>query len=214
MNNPLGNAKDAVAQRMMGKITPSEHPIGQALADSLVGVENRQAAAIQRAIEAGGLDIDHGHDPQQRRQTILGVADAVAQQDVEDWWWRNVAPEVLDKPERARQYVGLDGEQWREQLKDWYGSYHAAGVVDESIEDAEPGRLAWVADRHCQTTFGVSLREFVALVINWSRGQQARRVLAGPFMQHTAIIHRLADELERKEQRIEDLSGQLKESRS
>lgn len=212
--NPLGNAKSAMAERMMGQITPSETPIGQALADSLAGVEHQQAAAVQRAIEAGGLDVDHGHDYQQRRQAILDVADAVAQQDFEGWWWSEVAPEILENPEKARQYVGLTGDEWRDQLREWYGSYHAAGVVEEPLEDAEPGRLAWVADRHCQTTFGVSLREFVALVINWSRGEQARRVLAGPFLQHTSIIHRMADELERKEQRIEELRGQLKESRS
>jgi len=212
--NPFGNAKESMAKRMMNKITLSEHPIGQALADSLVGVEHQQAIAVQRAIEAGGLDIDHGHDYQQRRQAILNMADAVTSDDFEGWWWETVAPEILDQPDRARQYVGYDGEQWREQLRDWYGSYHAAGVVEETLEDAEPGRLSWVADRHCQTTFGVSLRDFVALVINWNRGEQARRVLAGPMMQHSHIIHQLADELERKDQRIDDLQNQLKEAKS
>lgn len=212
--NPFGNAKEAAAERMMVKITPSETPIGQALADSLVTVEHRQAVAIQRAIDASGLDIDHGHDFQQRRQAILDVADAVASQDFEGWWWETVAPEILNQPERAREYVGYDGQQWREQLEQWYASYHANGIVEEPLEEAHPGRLAWVADRHCRSTFGVSLREFVALVVNWSRGEQARRVLAGPMMQHTGIIHRLADELERKEQRIEELRYELKEVKS
>jgi hypothetical protein len=209
--NPFGDAKSAMAERMMGQITPSETQIGQALANSLVSVEHGQAKAIQRAIEAGNLDIPHSHDFEQRQQAILDVADAVACQGFEDWWWQNVAPEVLDQPDRARQYVGYDGDQWRDQLEQWYQSYHQAGVVDDPLADADRARLGRVADRHCAETFGVSLRQFVAIVVNWSRSDQARRVLAGPFLQHTAIINRMAEEMERKEQRIQELEVQVGE---
>lgn len=212
--NPLGNAKSAMAERMMGQITPSETPIGQALANAVAGIEHEQAKAIQEAIEAGDLDVQHGHDMGARRETLLEIADAVAENGFEDWWWTNVAPEILDKPEKARQYVGINGDEWRNLLERWYTAYHANGVVDAPLDEADPGRLAWVADRHIRETFGVNLREFVALVVNWSRGEQMQRALAGQFQSHTQIIHRLADELERKEQRIEDLQNQLQEARN
>jgi len=193
----LGAAKGKMAERMMGQITPSELPIAQALADSVVGVENEQAQAVQRLIDATGLDVAHGHDPAARREALLNVANAVASDDFRGWWFENVAPDFLDNAGHAEKYAQLECEEWADQLRDWYQLYHERGVVDEPLADLDdPGRIAWVADRHVRAKFDVSLQEFVAIVVTWDKGEQAQQLLAGPLRRHTQIIHEAAEAVE------------------
>jgi len=208
----LDTAKESVLERAAGQITPSEHPIGQALADVFTGIESEQAQALATAYQAAGLKAPVAVNPDARRQQILDVADAVAGQQFGDWWWSEIAPQVLDRPEKARGYVGLDGDEWHDQLRRWYRTYHEAGVVNEPLDEADRGRLCEVADRHIRETFGCSLRDFVEDVINWSEGRAGQQLLAGQLQHHTQMIHRLAREIEAREERIAELEGRTYES--
>ena len=209
----LGGAKEAMAERLAGQITPSETPIGQALANTIATIEANQAAALNRALDAADRDdVQVGQDPEDRRAQLLDLADAIADSRREEWWWENVAPELMAQPDQARQYVGMDADEYREQLDDWYQAYAEAGIVDEPLEEAPRARIGEIADRHVRDQFGIRLREFVATVVNWSPGKAYQRVLAGPIGQHTQAIHLLADEIERKNERIDELEARLEES--
>ncbi|SEN04607.1 hypothetical protein SAMN05216388_1001237 [Halorientalis persicus] len=205
----LDKGKEAMAKRMMGQITPSETPIAQAVATSLTTVEHRLAAAIDSAHEAAGTGERIRHDPDERKDSLLSLADAVAEQRVQDWWFENVGAYLLDNHERAKGYVGLSGDEWRGQLRRWYEQYHEAGVVDTPLDEADPAEIGTVADRHIRETFGISLREFVAAIVNWSRGEQLQGVMFGPIKQYTAQVRRLEEEIEQRDERIAELEEQI-----
>lgn len=205
----LDRGKEAMAKRMMSGITPSETQLAQAAAHSLTTVEHRLAEAIDSAHETAGTGEQLQHDPEERMNSLLSLADAVADQRVQQWWFDQVGAYVLDDPERAQSYVGMDGDEWREQLRRWYRQYRTAGVVDTPLADADPAEIGDVADRHIRETFGVSLREFVAMVVNWDRGEQLEGVMVGPIQQFTAQVHQLEREIEQRDDRIAELEARL-----
>lgn len=198
-----------MAKKMMSQITPSETPLGQAIAHSLTTVEHRLAAAIDSAHETAGTGERVRHDPDDRKDSLLSLADAVADQRVQQWWFENVGAHLLDNHERAQGYVGLSGQEWHDQLRRWYEQYHDAGVVDEPLSEADPTRIGEVADRHIRETFGVPLRDFVAAVVNWSRGEQLQGVMFGPIQQYTAQVRQLEREIEQRDERIAELEEQV-----
>jgi len=204
----LDRAKDVVGAKAI-EITPSETPIGQAFVDVLTQIEANHAAELNRAFSVTDSDISVPYDQSHRREQLLGLIDAVADHEVDDWWWSEVAPELFDDPENARSYVGLDNDEWHEQLREWYRSYYDAGVVDEPLEDANRAAIGRVADRHVRSTFGVSLDEFVADVVNWSEVEAGQRVAVGNLQQQTKLIDFLVVEIQKRECRIERLEAQL-----
>jgi len=207
----LDRGKEAMAKRMMSGLTPSETPIAQAIATSLTTVEHRLAAAIDSAHQTAGTGERVRHDPDERADSLLSLADAVANQQVQTWWFENVGAHLLDNHERAQGYVGLSGDEWRDQLRRWYQQYHEAGVVDTPLHEADPTQIGEVADRHIRETFGISLREFVAAVVNWSRGEQLQGVMFGPIQQYTAQVRRLEEEIEQRDERIAELEDQIED---
>jgi len=192
----LDGAKQKMAERMMSQVTPSETPIAQAAIGTLTEFEARQTSALVELVDAADLDIELRFDREQRAQLLLGLVDAIAERRVTEWWFEAVGPEVLEQPERARQYVGVGADEWHDQLRRWYQSYDDAGVVEKPIEEVSPGRIGEVADRHVRETFGLSLPEFVATVVNWSRGEQIQPFLGGPIERNNQVIREVAEEID------------------
>lgn len=211
LSGSLEAGKEKMAKRMMSQITPSETPVVQAVANAISTVEHRQAAALDYALGIADIDGQLQHDPQERQRTVLSLADAVAEQRVQSWWFEEIGPHILDQPERAQGYVGLSSDEWHDQLRRWYQRYHDAGVVEKPLTDADPAEIGEVADRHIRETFGVSLREFVATVVTWSKGEQLQDVLFGPIQRNTSLVYRLAEEIEQRDERIAELEDRLDE---
>lgn len=207
--NRLGGMEEKVVEKMMSKMTPSETPLFRALVDVVTTHELQQAQAIQRGLEAADTDVELRYSPQDRSQQLLDVADAVTDRRFKEWWFQ----ELVEKPDVAENYVGLDGDEWHEQLRSWYITYYDAGLVEEPVDQASPGRIGEVADRHIRETFGISLQEFVGLVVNWDRSRVMDQVLSSQTRYHTQLIHRLAEEIEQREERIEELEYQLREAK-
>lgn len=195
VSNPLSGMQEKMAERMMSQVTPSETPVAQALVHTLTAYERRQVDALRALVDAADMDVDVDYNRDHRAQLLLGLADAVADRRVEDWWFQTIGPQVLDNPDQARQYVGLDGEEWHDQIRSWHNQYHNAGVVEEPVGAADPAEIGETADRHIRSTFGVSLREFVDVVINWDRGQQIQPILGGPIDRNNAVIEQVAEEI-------------------
>jgi hypothetical protein len=192
----LDGAKQKMAERMMSQVTPSETPIAQAAIGTLTEFEARQTSALVELVDAADLDIELRFDREQRAQFLLGLVDAIAERRVTEWWFEAVGPEVLEQPALARQYIGVERDEWHDQLRRWYQSYHDAGLVEKPIEEVSPGRIGEVADRHVRETFGLSLPEFVATVVNWSRGEQIQPILGGPIERNNQVIREVAEEID------------------
>jgi len=206
--NPLNKGKEAAMKQAIKRIDPRDHELVQAIATIVAKLEHDQAVAIARDIEAADLDIPVQHDVEQRREELLDVAEAVAEQDLERYWFEDLAD--IEQPEQAQNYVGMDGDEWREQLDTWYRQYHELDVVDIPLANADRADVGHVAAMHVEQTFDVSLRQFVAGVVTWDGTEALRHLLAGNIESFTQVMHQVADEMERRQKRIDELEQQVK----
>lgn len=210
--DPLGGAKEQMLRRFMAQITPSEHPIGQSLAEAVATFEHRQAAAVVELIEAADLDVEHAHNAEDRKDTLLSLADALLEDDLKAWWFDEIGSQHLEEADHARSYASLEEDEWSEVKRDWYQRYHEAGVVDVPLEDVDEERVEEISERHVEDRFGVSLSEFEDIVIRWDKGRVTEQLLGGVFDRHTRIIQLAAEEIEDLQEQNERLRERLQEA--
>jgi len=209
MNNPLDRAKEAGMKRAIKQIDPKEHPLVRSIAAIISQLEHDQAVAIARNVDAADLDIPVRHDVEDRRDELLEVADAIANQDLKQLWFEDLAD--IENHALAMEYVGMNGDEWREQIEEWYGKYRELGVVEQPVETAERADVGHIAAMHVEDMFGVELSDFVAGVVNWEQGEALEHLLAGNIQSFTRVMHQIADEMDRREQRIEELEERIAE---
>lgn len=185
----LDRAKRGMMKRAVQQVTPSETPVGVALANLIATIEARQMTAVSRLVDAADVDeAAVGYlDADAREQKLLDLAD----DRLEAWWLDEVAADHLNQPEKAEEYVGMDREAWADQIATWGDSYRQA------LPDRVDGMTdAQIANLHVRETFGVTLGEFAREVVDWSRGRVVEDVLAGHLRSTESAIHRVAAELE------------------
>lgn len=205
--NPLDKIKSAGSERLAKSITPSEIPHVRHGLNIAVGIEHEQAAALNDALDAADVDDRLHHDREGRRNFLLEAADAIGNQRFREWWFERVAGERLHHPEHAAQYAGLDSDEWHDQVREWYADAYDRGLVDTPPAEADPAEIGDAAAKVVRSQFGVSLREFVEIVVTWDRGEATRQVFAGPADAHTQVIRRLTEEIEQRNERIAELEN-------
>ncbi|MFD1588709.1 hypothetical protein ACFR9U_17155 [Halorientalis brevis] len=212
VSNPFDKVREAGAERLAGRITPSEIPHVQVGTNIAAGIEHEQAQALNQALRAAGMeDKTLHHDQQARQRLLLGVADAISNQNFRGWWFEEVAPRWFDNAEQAEQLVGLDGEEWRERIRAWHAEAHGRGLVETPLSDAGPADLAETAANVAENRFGVPLSVLVSRVINWDQGAETRRLLAGNIDHHNRLIRQLAEHIKRLQERIEQQNERIQE---
>ncbi|WP_340101228.1 hypothetical protein [Salinibaculum salinum] len=204
-----GKVSQMGMKQALKSLTPSENQMFVSLADIISGIEYEQADAIEQCTNTADMDITVQHDREKRREELLAVADSVADQDFRHYWFAEIVD--IDRPEQAAKYVDYDGDQWRSQLETWYQQYHEMSIVDAPLANADRADLGHVAAMHVEESFGISLDEFVAGVINGDQGSALETVIAGPIRSYTGAINRLAEEIEKRDQRIEELEARVEE---
>jgi hypothetical protein len=192
----LDGMQQRMAEKMLSQMTPSETQVAQALVKSLTEYEARQLNALAQLTEAADVDVDLRYDRERREQMLLSLADAIASRSVQDWWFDVVGPQVMDNADTAQKYVGLSGSEWYDQIRAWHNQYHEKGIVEEPVGAADPETIGETAAKHVEAQFGISLREFVATIINWNRGEQIQPILAGPIQRNNAVIVQVAEEID------------------
>lgn len=159
--------------------------------------EARQTQALARLVDAHGLDYEvQVVNADDRAELLYAAVEAAMTGEFVTWWWETVAPEVMDNPDKAQSYVGDGPDEWNEALREWYRAHYVRGTADTPLEHASPGEIAEIADKHTRHVYGLSLREFVSEVVNWSTQKAFEGVLAGPSNQTTAILEQFAQEAE------------------
>lgn len=195
----MGRFRDKLREKTtsmgMAQMTPSETRIGQEVANILTTTEYELFAAVDRLVEAadaGDFDVDESLE--ERRDEILAVADAVAAQRFDDWWWSEVAPDFIANAGEARQYVGLDKAEWRAQIGEWADRYRdAAPERVDGMTDAE------IAALHVERRFDASLAEFADEVVEWHAPEHVRGIVEKNLRQSTQTIHAVAAQLEARD---------------
>lgn len=209
-SNPLQNLKSAGADRIAKKITPSEIPHVQHGTNIAAGIEHEQAAALNQALAAAGMDDEllH-HNPQTRQRMLIELGDAISNRNFRGWWFENIAPRLVDNPEQARQLAGLDADQWGERIRAWHAEAYGRGLVDTPLSEADPADLAETAANVAENRYGVPLYVLVSRVVNWDQGTETRQLIAGNLDRHNQLIRRLAEHIEQQNERIEELEREV-----
>ena len=154
--------------------------------------ENEQTTWAHWAAERHDLDVEvEIVDPEGRANLLLEAAEAAIQQNFAGWWWSTIAPHTFENAEKAKQYVGLSPDEWHATIRDWHRQHYEAGTVDRPPEDVSPAELGKLADKHCRSVYGLTVREFVAGVINWETQAAAEDLLTTPTDQATEVLRRL-----------------------
>lgn len=156
---------------------PAESAHVQALVTVITELESRQLDAVESLHDALDVDgIERTNGPEERKEQLLDVVDAMTSGEFDKWWFETVAAEHLDNPEDARTYAGLTAEEWGDQIGRWASTYREKAPEEfTDMTDRE------VAEQHVYRKFGVSLSEFEREVVGYTREEALRTVVAGNF---------------------------------
>ena len=173
-------------KRMMNEL------LGSSVSDSLTRVlaeaEHELLTTAKRMEEAHGTDTLGDLPTVDDRQAALqGLIEALVTDSVDDVWLDQVAPALLDAPEKAESYLGMADDEWADQIVKWAEFYR-----DQGAEGSDRA----LAEHHVQRTFGVDLDTFEDRVVNWERGEEAERIFAGNFRAVRRSMETVTEEAE------------------
>jgi len=158
-------------QRMMNQLLDSG--MTENLTSVLARAEHELLTTAKRMEEAHGTETLGDLPTVEDRQAALKrLIEALVTDSVDDVWMEQIAPALLDEPEKARGYLGMSDDEWESQIGGWAEFYR---------ENGADGDDRTLAEHHVQQQFGVDLDTFEDRVVNWSRGEEAERIFAGNF---------------------------------
>ena len=173
-------------QRMMNQLLDSG--MTENLTSVLARAEHELLTTAKRMEDAHGTDTLGDLPTVEERQAALKrLIEALVTDSVEEVWLEQVGPALLDDPEKAEAYLGMDTDEWTEQIEDWAEFYRGKGA--EGSDRA-------LAEHHIQRTFGVNLDTFEDRVVNWDRGEEAERIFAGNFRAVRNAMEEVTEEAE------------------
>jgi hypothetical protein len=176
---------DKIRQLKQMADRPSESERVQAFASILTGLENHQLEAIEEQHDVLGFEdgVTVDQDTEDRREEILELVDALANQNVADLWFTDeYLGERIDNVQDAKAYVDLDDEEWQTQISTWADSYRSAGGGEERT-DRE------IAAYHVQKQYDVDLDTFENAVVNFEPGRAVQHIVSKRFDNVTNGIH-------------------------
>ena len=162
---------DGMKQRMMNQLLDSG--MTENLTEVLASAENELLTTAKRMEEAHGTET-LGELPtvEERQAALKRLIEALVTDSVDDVWMEQIAPALLENPEKAEGYLGMETEDWEAQIQRWAEFYRSKGASGDDRE---------LAEHHVQQTFGVDLETFEERVVDWSSGEEAERIFAGNF---------------------------------
>lgn len=182
--------RKAMLRKAVTQIDVRDHPIPNSLTNIVATWEARQRDAADRLLTATGVTDEFGGlDPEDRQDELLGMTEALQEGRLGAWWIEQ--HDRLDNPEDAEALIGLDPDEWRDQIEAWARSWRRAEP------DAVDGKTdAQIADLHVRHKFGVPLGEFSKNVVEFSKGDALETVLTGHLRATTEAMNRAADAIE------------------
>lgn len=178
VNQMIDIQEDNVTNEAATQVVLQEHQIGGGI-DHLV-----------RSIGVGEFTLPQ--TPEDRKDELLEAADSILTKDFEEWWWETRAPRMMENAETAHEFVGLSKRAWANSIENWANLYRTGDNPDwvEHMTDAQ------LAHQYAKDTFGLTLKEFAAIVVEWEWGPHVRQLLFENFNQETVALHEIASWLE------------------
>lgn len=166
---------------------PSDSELVQTVATLTANIEHDLLDAVDDL--HGAVDVDdpieitQGRDD--RRESLLDVAEHASSGDFEVYWFGEVAG--FDNPEEVVPFSKQDEEAWHRQIDEWAAQYRAGTDQFADVGDRE------IVRQHVEETFGVSLQEWEREVIGYRRRDALKSVLAGNLLAGIQGVRTAAD---------------------
>ncbi len=177
---------NGMKKRMMNQLLDSgmtEH-----LTSVLARAEHELLTTAKRMEEAHGTETLGDLPTVEERQAALKrLIEALVTDSVDEVWIEQIAPALLDAPEKAAGYLGMSEDEWADQMERWAETYRENGATGDDRA---------LAEHHVQSTFGVDLDTFEDRVVNWERGAEAERIFAGNFRAVRNAMENVTEEAE------------------
>lgn len=183
-----GGLKD----RLASQVDVTNNPQIRGLVEAMATLERNRREALAAHLEAlDDIDIELPSLPEheERVDELLALIEARIAGDPWDYWVEWQAPEALENASQARQYAGLDEEEWNETLDEWADLYSERFDTDGLTERD-------LAGYHVDNQFGLGLDEFEDVVVAWNPAEVLERAATGPQQDMTAAVVEATDQLQ------------------
>jgi len=169
-----GDAQQQAYKKMTSKLIDGE--AGDILTGLIAAKEISMLEAVDELHDEMGVQhIEEIPDHDDRKVQLKELVEALVSGDIPAFWFEQVGESKLDEPERAREFLDLTGDEWRDECDKLVKTYRKQG--------SNATRSEIVAD-YVNRKFGVSTEYFVSHVVNWTDTQHrnvAKQFLLGNF---------------------------------
>lgn len=186
-------SKETVERVMQLANNPAESEQVQAIVTIVAELEYRQLEAVEDlhdALDVDGLEVNG--DREARREQLKALVEAIANQNITDYWFEEVASEHIENAEKATAYAGIEEDEWESQIGQWSRAYRRR-LPDREHEGMTDRDLA---AEHIFNKFGVGIEEFEREVVQFSEGDALRNALARNFEAVEAGIDAATNEVD------------------
>mgnify|MGYP000386252097 CR=1 FL=1 len=122
-------------QRMMNQLLDSG--MTENLTSVLARAEHELLTTAKRMEEAHGTETLGDLPTVEERQVALKrLIEALVTDSVDEVWIEQVAPALLDAPEKAESYLAMDDDEWTDQIERWAEFYQSNGYGEEMADRA------------------------------------------------------------------------------
>lgn len=187
----IGGDGGGIAARLASQVDVANNAQIRGLVEAMATLERNRRTALAAHFDAAGVDVDLPAlpDHEERVDELLALIEARIAGDPWDYWVEYQAPDALENVEQARQYAGLDGEEWSEKVDQWADTYRERFDTD-GVSDCD------LAGYHVDSQFGLSLDEFEDVVVEWNPAEVLERAATGPQQDMTAAVVEATEQLQ------------------
>lgn len=176
---------DGLAERLVQQVDVANNAQILGLVNALATLERNRRKALDAHLDA--LDVDDVALPdlpshEERVDELVALIEARIAGDPWEYWVEWQALDDLESPAQARQYAGLDADEWDDRIETWAGVYREKFDVPEDLTDRD------LAGYHVEDQFGLSLDEFEETVVDWRAAEVLERAATGPQQDMTAAV--------------------------
>jgi len=172
--NPGAKVREETLKRLIRNSETIE-PVTEILAGLEAGLLTAAARRTQAADIEGG--VGKVPDEEARAEQLEGLIEASMNGTLGEFWIDEVASEHLEAPDTAKEYIGMDAEEWDAQLGRWADAYR------EQLPEGSDGRKdsdRSLAEHHVREVFGVDLETFEREIVEWDESEGLRKLMVGP----------------------------------
>ncbi|WP_255198017.1 hypothetical protein [Halorarius litoreus] len=175
-----GGLADRLAQQI--DVANNEQILG--LVHAQATLERNRRSALAAHLEALDVDADVPDlpDHEERVDELVALIEARIAGDPWDYWVEWQAPDALDNAAQAREYAGMESDEWEDRIATWAGVYREKFEVPDDLTDRD------LAGHHVEDQFGLTLDEFEETVVEWRAAEVLERAAAGPHQDMTEAV--------------------------